>query len=133
MGNNCRLTYTVKEHILSGMKNETLGQRLQRLRLDAGLTQAQLADAAGTPLSSLQNWEIDRREPGLRAAVRFARTLGVTVEDLADTSPVEEVGKIHRPAGPSRRDGRGRVRWRSQKDAPAATTEPAPKKGKGKK
>jgi putative transcriptional regulator len=83
---------------------ETFGQRLHRLRITAKLTQRQLAEAAGVPLSSLQNWEIDRREPGLRPAVRLAKALGVSVEDLADTVPVEEVGKVPRPAGPSRRD-----------------------------
>ena len=84
------------------MRNETLGQRLQRLRLAAGLTQAALAEAAGVPLSTLRGWEIDRREPGLRAAVRLARALGVGVEELADTVPVVDVGKTPRPAGPSR-------------------------------
>jgi transcriptional regulator with XRE-family HTH domain len=77
---------------------------MNRLRIAAGLTQRHLADAAGVPMSSLQNWEIDRREPGFRAAVRLAKALGVSVEDLADTVPVAEVGKAPRPAGPSRRD-----------------------------
>jgi transcriptional regulator with XRE-family HTH domain len=83
--------------------NETLGQKMQRLRTAAGLTQAQLAEGAGVPLSSLQNWEIDRREPGFRAVVRLAKVLGVTAEELADTVPVNEVGKAPRPAGPTKR------------------------------
>src|SRR5262245_58351169 len=86
-------------------ERETLGQRLQRLRSAAALTQAQLAQAAGVPVSSLQNWEIDRREPGLRAACRLARTLGVTAEHLADSVPVAEAGRPARPAGPTRRRG----------------------------
>jgi transcriptional regulator with XRE-family HTH domain len=81
---------------------ETIGQKLHRLRLAAGFTQMQLAEAAGVPLSTLQGWEIDRREPGLRAAARLAKALGVSIEELADTVPVEEVGKKPRPAGPSR-------------------------------
>ncbi|MCI0460337.1 MAG: helix-turn-helix domain-containing protein [Gemmataceae bacterium] len=97
---------------------ETLGQRLQRLRAAAGLTQAQAAAAAEVPLSSLQNWEIDRREPGLRAACRLARALGVSAEVLADTAPVAEVGRAPRPAGPTRRA-----------EPPPAV----PKKGKGRK
>jgi transcriptional regulator with XRE-family HTH domain len=82
---------------------ETLGQRLQRLRAAANLTQAQVATAAGVPLSSLQNWEIDRREPSFRAACRLAKALGVTAEHLADTASVEEAGKAARPAGPTKR------------------------------
>ncbi len=83
--------------------NETIGQKLHRLRLAAGLTQAQLADAAGVPLSTLQGWEIDRREPGLRAAAQLAAALGITADELANTIPVDEVGKVPRPAGPSKR------------------------------
>jgi transcriptional regulator with XRE-family HTH domain len=82
---------------------ETLGQRLQRLRLGAGLTQAQVAAAVGVPVPTLRNWEGDRREPGFRAAVQLAKALGATVEDLADTATVEEVGRSPRPAGPTKR------------------------------
>jgi DNA-binding XRE family transcriptional regulator len=80
---------------------ETLGQRVQRLRAAAGITQAQLAHAAGVPVSSLQNWEIDRREPSFRAACRLAKALGVTAEYLAETVPVERRERASRPAGPT--------------------------------
>jgi transcriptional regulator with XRE-family HTH domain len=104
-------------------QSETLGQRLQRLRAAAGLTQSQVAAAAGVALSSLQNWEIDRREPAFRAACRLARALGVTAEHLAETTPVDEVGKVNRPAGPTKRPTeapaekpqRPRVRRRKEK------------------
>jgi transcriptional regulator with XRE-family HTH domain len=82
---------------------ETLGRRLQRLRSQAGLTQARLAAVVGVPVSSLQNWEIDRREPGFRAVCRLAGVLGVTVEYLADTAPAGDAGKQPRPAGPTKR------------------------------
>jgi transcriptional regulator with XRE-family HTH domain len=95
---------------------ETLGQRLQRLRAAAGLTQAQVAESAGVPVTSLRSWEVDRREPGLRPACRLARALGVTAEYLAETVTVEEAGgKTPRPAGPSKRP------------SPAETPGPAPK------
>jgi transcriptional regulator with XRE-family HTH domain len=81
---------------------ETLGQRLQRLRTATGLTQFQVSLTAGVALSSLQNWEIDRREPGFRSACRLAKALGVTAEYLAETVPIEEAGKTARPAGPTR-------------------------------
>lgn len=89
---------------------------MQRLRIAAKLTQRQLAEAAGVPLSTLQNWEIDRREPGLRPSVRLAAALGVTVEELADTVPVDEIGKAPRPAGPSRRNaGQGEPTKKTRK------------------
>lgn len=80
--------------------SETLGQKLQRLRAAAGLTQSQVATAAAVPLTSLQNWELDRREPGFRTAVALARVLGVTAEDLADSTPVAPVRKVRPPIGP---------------------------------
>lgn len=80
---------------------ETLGQKLQRLRLDKGLTQVQLAALAEVPLPSLRSWETDHREPSLRAAVRLAVALDSRVEELADTSSVRDVGKTPRPAGPT--------------------------------
>jgi transcriptional regulator with XRE-family HTH domain len=111
-------------------EQETLGQRLQRLRAAGGLTQGQVAEAAGVPLSSLQNWEIDRREPSLRAACRLARALGVTAEDLADTVPVEEAGRAPRPAGPTRRPARKPSRPRKRPEGPP---EPPADQGEGKK
>lgn len=61
---------------------ETLGRRLQRFREAAGVSQAQLAQAAGVPLGSVRNWEQDRNVPQLHAAARMAQTLGVTLDDL---------------------------------------------------
>jgi transcriptional regulator with XRE-family HTH domain len=86
---------------LMSAHRETLGRRVQRLRAAAGFTQSELAHAAGVPLSSLQNWEIDRREPSFRAACRLAKALGVTAEYLAETVPVERSERAKRPAGPT--------------------------------
>ena len=58
-------------------KTETLGQRLRRLRDEAGLTQQQVAERADVPLQSLRNWEHDRREPLVGTAFKLARALGV--------------------------------------------------------
>jgi transcriptional regulator with XRE-family HTH domain len=64
-------------------KTESLGQRLQRLRLAAGLTQEGLAARAGLPVGSMRNWEHDHRRPGVAAVYRLARALGVPMEELA--------------------------------------------------
>ncbi len=113
---------------------ETLGQRLQRLRLAAGLTQAQVAAAAGVAVSSLQNWEIDRREPGFRPACRLASALGVTAEYLAESVPVEEAGgKKPRPAGPSRKPATEPEPTPRTKGRKAGVEAPGPVAGKGKR
>ena len=67
----------------SGGKKETLGQRLQRLRRVAKLTQEKLAEQSGQSFGNLKNWERDYRTPGLWAALQLARALGVPLEDLA--------------------------------------------------
>jgi hypothetical protein len=76
--------------------------------------------AAGVPLTTLRIWEGDRRGPGLRAGVPLAKAVGTTAEDLADTAPVEEVGRLARPAGPTKR-------------AAPSGEKAAPKRGKGRK
>jgi transcriptional regulator with XRE-family HTH domain len=65
------------------MAQETFGQRLQRLRIAAGFTQARLAKAAGLSFGTLRNWEYDKREPLLSAAVKLAAALSVSVDELA--------------------------------------------------
>lgn len=57
------------------MTKETFGARLQRLRSAAGLTQMQLAERAGIPLTTLRNWEHDRREPMVRALFKLTEAL----------------------------------------------------------
>jgi transcriptional regulator with XRE-family HTH domain len=63
---------------------ETFGERLQRLRNEAGLTQMGLADRAGVPLTSLRNWEHDRREPLVSVLFKLAAALGVDCRAFAD-------------------------------------------------
>lgn len=61
---------------------ETLGQRLARLRAAANMTQDELADKASVAVASMRNWEQDHRRPRADAALRLARALGVTMEEL---------------------------------------------------
>lgn len=53
-----------------------MGVQLQRLRQAANLSQADLARAAGVPVSSLRNWEQDRCYPRFDTAYLIARALG---------------------------------------------------------
>jgi transcriptional regulator with XRE-family HTH domain len=68
------------------MTEETLAMRLKRLRERAGLSQPQLAQRAGVPLSTLRGWEQGRREPSLGAAAKLARAMGITLDELAGLS-----------------------------------------------
>jgi len=62
----------------------SFGQHLQRLRLKAGLSQAGLADRAGIPVKTIQNWEISRRSPRwIGMLLKLARGLAVSMEELA--------------------------------------------------
>lgn len=62
---------------------EIFAANLRRLRVEAGLTQQQLADRAGplhrTEISLLEH---AGREPRLRTIVVLARALGVGVDEL---------------------------------------------------
>jgi transcriptional regulator with XRE-family HTH domain len=53
------------------------GGRLKELRVQAGLSQKQLAEQAGLSLRAVSHWEQGLREPGWFSVLRLARTLGV--------------------------------------------------------
>jgi transcriptional regulator with XRE-family HTH domain len=87
---------------------ETLGQRIARLRGVAGLTQTAVADAAGVPVGTYRNWEQGIREPLATALGKIARALGVSADELlglaepvppppAPAPPVEKTKVIKRP------------------------------------
>jgi transcriptional regulator with XRE-family HTH domain len=63
-----------------------MGEHIQRARQAAGLSQPQLAKAAGVPLGTLRNWEQGRRVPLLDTAARVAAALGCTLDELAGLS-----------------------------------------------
>jgi transcriptional regulator with XRE-family HTH domain len=65
------------------MSTETSGERLQRLRKAAGLSQPGLAKAAGVPAATIRNWEQGRRGPLLENAAKLAVALGVSLDELA--------------------------------------------------
>ncbi|HTU18977.1 MAG TPA: helix-turn-helix transcriptional regulator [Gemmataceae bacterium] len=110
------------------MKKETLGGRLQRLRSEAGLTQMQVSERAGVPLTTLRNWEQDRREPLASALFKLARALGVSCEAFTDSSLQPPAAEPTKPRG---RPKKGTSTEPMKKDADVI--KPAPKKGRGKK
>ncbi len=65
---------------------------LRAAREQSGKTQAQVAKEIGVSELSYQRYEYDKREPGVRTAIRIARALNSTVEDLfgAATPDIEK-------------------------------------------
>lgn len=75
----------------------SIGTKLRSLRLQAGLTQTQLANAAGILQGVLTRYETDKKVPSAPRLAAIARALGVTVEEILEDSPspTTEVPKPH--------------------------------------
>jgi transcriptional regulator with XRE-family HTH domain len=65
-------------------KPDTFAARLRAARMKAGLTQQQLAQAAGLSLGHVASWEAGRtRNPTLAALVALGSALGCSLDQLA--------------------------------------------------
>jgi transcriptional regulator with XRE-family HTH domain len=62
--------------------NETLGQRVARLRKERGFTQVELAERIGTIQTLVCDYEKDRLRLSAEMALRFALALEISVDDL---------------------------------------------------
>jgi len=58
----------------------TFAETLQRVRLEAGLSQGGLALASGVPAATIKNLEIGRRAPLLETALKLAAALNVSLD-----------------------------------------------------
>jgi len=58
------------------------GNELRRLRLEAGITQAELAQHLGVPAYLVSQWEIGVRRPDRREREALARVLRVSPQDI---------------------------------------------------
>lgn len=70
-------------------REETIGERLRRLRLDRGLSQRELA-APGVSYAYISRIEASTRRPSVKALRMLAPKLGVTVEYLETGSDARE-------------------------------------------
>lgn len=70
-------------------RDETVGERLRRLRLDRGLSQRELA-APGVSYAYISRIEANTRRPSVKALRMLAPKLGVTVEYLETGSDVRD-------------------------------------------
>jgi transcriptional regulator with XRE-family HTH domain len=76
---------------------QTVGQRVQELRNQAGLTRAELAERAGVALSNVGFVERDKRPSvALETISRIAQALNVTIDYLA--YGIESPGEATPPA-----------------------------------
>ncbi|QGP92210.1 helix-turn-helix protein [Neomoorella glycerini] len=72
---------------------------LRRVRLQAGLTQSELARRVGLTRASYTNIEKGRKNPSVGTALRIARALNRPVEELfADESPAVQDARSGRRA-----------------------------------
>lgn len=68
--------------------DEAFGERLQRLRARAGLSQADVAKRMGVSAPSVSSWEKGRARPKRGRMAKLATILGVPTSDLqGDTAP----------------------------------------------
>lgn len=70
---------------------EALGRAVRELRLESGLTQRELADAADTNVTWLSHIEAGRTNPAWGTVSRLAAGLGVPVSELARRA--EQLGR----------------------------------------
>ncbi|MCG8711098.1 helix-turn-helix domain-containing protein [Brenneria sp. 4F2] len=74
-----------------------LGKRITALRKEAGMTQAQVAQALNVSQQAVQAWEAGRRRIQISILPAVARVLSVSLEDLLG----EEAEKAARKRGPT--------------------------------
>jgi transcriptional regulator with XRE-family HTH domain len=90
--------------------NTGFGLRLRELRESKGLTQAQLADAAGIRTSGVTKLEQGISEPHWPTVLSLAEALGVDCNEFQEASAAKPRGrgrppKAEAPARPKRRKG----------------------------
>lgn len=62
--------------------SDSFGFRLAMARLDKGISQAKLAEMAGTTTSNIHNYEYNKTTPGITIFTLLCKALDVTAFDL---------------------------------------------------
>ena len=70
----------------------TLGQRIQKLRKGAGLTQEQLAERMGVTRQAVSKWESDGGVPELDTLIAMSRLFDVTIGQLLGVEELRRAG-----------------------------------------
>nr|DAP64835.1 MAG TPA: Helix-turn-helix XRE-family like protein [Caudoviricetes sp.] len=90
---NCACYYNNMTRSIARVKLKGEGGlniKLRAARETSGKTQAQVAKEAQIAERLYQDYEYDKREPGVRTAIRIARALNSTVEALFGASTKEK-------------------------------------------
>lgn len=66
----------------------TIGQRIKAMRRKASLTQAELAEKAGTATGTIQQYELGKRQPRLEQLQKIADVLGCSIAYLASSEEI---------------------------------------------
>ena len=68
-----------------------IGERIALARLNAGLTQKQLAEKLGTSESYISQYERNKRNPKTDTIQRIAEALNVEIEELVDSETAKAI------------------------------------------
>ncbi len=74
----------------------TLGQRIQNFRRKKGLTQKQLAETLNLATGTIQQYELDKRQPRIKQLQEIAAALNVSTANLLGVEPDEKLDKFIR-------------------------------------
>jgi transcriptional regulator with XRE-family HTH domain len=77
---------------------ETLGQRLSRMRKERGYTQAELAEKIGLIRYLISDYERDKRRPNYEMIIRLALALEVTTDELLGLKQSKSKGNKKSPS-----------------------------------
>lgn len=73
---------------------ESLGQRIARLRKSKGLTQEELGDKVGISSQAVSKWETDASVPDIMLLVKIANIFDITVDELLGNERIRETPKV---------------------------------------
>ena len=80
-------------------------ERLKEKRLEAGLTQAELAEKVSVTTRTIQNYELGSRKPGnMKVIGDIATVLGTTADYLLTSSGIYSVEAYHKGGAKAARD-----------------------------
>ena len=60
----------------------TMGQRIQQIRLELGLSQEEFGEKLGTTRQTVSRWELDQSYPELAKIVLISKLFSVTTDSI---------------------------------------------------
>ena len=64
----------------------TMGQRIQQIRLELGLSQEEFGEKLGTTRQTVSRWELDQSYPELAKIVLISKLFSVTTDSILTVS-----------------------------------------------